>query len=63
MNFQLGTTLSFLTTDYLTIDFGDSVVSRYYNSTDMLYYPQYNYLMCHFAITGTLIQKVKTHRC
>jgi hypothetical protein len=44
-------------------DFGDSIVSRYYDSETLSYYPQYNYIMCHFAIEGTLVQKVKTHRC
>lgn len=63
LNFQLANTLSFLTTDYLTIDFGDSVVSRWWDSVNLVYQPQYNYLMCHFSIDHTLVQKVKTHRC
>lgn len=63
LNLQISTTLSFLTSDYLMFDFGDSIVSRYYDLVTDSYYPKYNYIMCHFAVNNTLIQKVKTHRC
>lgn len=63
LNLEISSTLSFATNDYLMFDFGDSVVSRYYDPLLMSYYPKYNYLMCHWKIEGTLVQKVKTHRC
>lgn len=63
LSFQISTTLSFTTSDYVAIDFGDAITSRYLNLTDNLYYPFYSEIMCHLAVVGTLIQKVKTHRC